>query len=117
MQKELQNLKVWKEGMGLVTQVYEITKDFPKDEIYGLTQQIRRAAVSVPANISEGKGRNSKKEYLQFLFIAKGSLYELMTLVQVAENLKYLKVSQAQIIQDRLSQLAAMLIGLIQTFL
>lgn len=115
MQYHLENLKVWKESMNLVLEVYKVTKNLPKDEQYGLTQQIRRAAVSVPANIAEGKGRNHKKEYLQFLFMAKGSLYELMTLIQLSWDLGYLNKVQSDDLFKSLSEVTAMLTGLIQT--
>ena len=115
MQHELENLKVWKQSMELVLTVYKLTREFPKEELYGITNQIRRAAVSVPANIAEGKGRNHKKEYVQFLFLAKGSLYELITLIQLVQGLEYLNKAQSEDLQTQLSQLTAMLTGLIRT--
>jgi four helix bundle protein len=79
-----EKLEVWKGSMLLARDVYAVTKGFPKEELYGLTSQIRRAAISVPANIAEGMGRQYKKDTIQFLFIARGSLYELKTLLQFA---------------------------------
>jgi four helix bundle protein len=79
----------WQKSMQLVTEIYATTKAFPRDEIYGLSNQLRRAAVSVPSNIAEGKGRYSKKEYVQFLFRARGSLLEVETQLQIARNLDY----------------------------
>ncbi|MFS0519597.1 four helix bundle protein [Nostoc sp. UIC 10607] len=73
------DLKVWQEGMNLVETCYRVTKIFPKEETYGMTSQIRRAAVSIPANIAEGYGRKTRGEYIQFLYIAQGSLKELET--------------------------------------
>ena len=73
------DLKVWQEGMNLVETCYRVTKTFPKEETYGMTSQIRRAAVSIPANIAEGYGRKTRGEYIQFLYIAQGSLKELET--------------------------------------
>jgi four helix bundle protein len=83
------DLEVWKVSMRLAKEVYQATDSMPKHEIYGLTSQIRRACVSVPANIAEGYGRNHRKEYLQFLGIANGSLKELETLLLLAHDLNY----------------------------
>jgi four helix bundle protein len=91
MIKDYKDLDVWKKSIDLVKQVYLVTKDFPKEEIYGLTNQIRRAAVSVASNIAEGKGRYSKKEYTQFLHIALGSVAELETQIIIAKELSYIK--------------------------
>ncbi|WP_341529975.1 four helix bundle protein [Nostoc sp. UHCC 0302] len=73
------DLKVWQEAMSLAESCYKVTKLFPREEIYGMTSQIRRAAVSIPANIAEGYGRRTRGEYIQFLYIAQGSLKELET--------------------------------------
>ena len=75
--KTYRDLVVWQKSMVLVTEVYEISKKFPKEELYGLTSQIRRCAISLPSNIAEGYGRNSTNDYIHFLRIASGSLYEL----------------------------------------
>ncbi|MEW6679300.1 MAG: four helix bundle protein [Pseudomonadota bacterium] len=83
-------LDAWKEAMALVKMVYTVTQSFPKDELYGLTNQMRRAAVSVPSNIAEGAARNSKKEFVQFLSIARGSLSELETQLLISADLGYL---------------------------
>ena len=115
MQYQLENLKVWQVSMRFVTKIYEITKEFPKEEQYGLTGQMRWAAVSIPANIAEGKGRGHQKEYLQFLYVAKGSALELMTLICVAKNLKYLSNALAEAFLEDLSEITAMLSGLIKT--
>ena len=77
--KSYQDLTVWQRAMDLVEGVYRVTKDWPKDEQYGLTNQVRRAVVSVPANIAEGQGRTSDREFARFLAIAHGSLYEVET--------------------------------------
>lgn len=84
------DLIAWQKAMALVTDVYASTAAFPRQEIYGLTNQLRRAAVSVPSNIAEGKGRLSKREYVQFLSRARGSLLELDTQLHIARNLGYL---------------------------
>jgi len=84
------DLIVWQKAMALTKQVYLLTKSFPRDEIYGLTSQIRRCAVSIPSNIAEGRGRNSDKEFIRFLNIALGSLYELQTQLELALSFNYL---------------------------
>jgi len=96
MNKEVRNhkdLEVWKKSMDLVSNIYKITESFPNKELYGLTNQIRRAAVSIPSNIAEGAARSSKKEFIQFLFIALGSLSELETQIIIANRLEYLNNS------------------------
>jgi len=75
--KTYRDLLVWQKAMTLVTEVYRKTKTFPREEVYGLTSQVRRSAVSIPSNIAEGYGRNSTSDYIRFLQIASGSLYEL----------------------------------------
>ncbi len=84
------DLIVWQKAMALAKQVYLITKTFPKDEIYGLTSQIRRCSVSVPSNIAEGRGRGSDKEFIRFLNIALGSVYELQTQLELALSFNYI---------------------------
>ena len=85
------DLRVWQRAMDLVEEIYKITALFPKDELYALTNQMRRAAVSVPSNIAEGAARNGSKEFLYFLSIARGSLSELETQLQIAVRLGYMK--------------------------
>jgi len=85
------DLEVWKRSMTLVTTLYKVTQVFPKEEIYGLTNQMRRAAVSVPSNIAEGAARASVKEFIQFLHIALGSLSELETQIMIAGNLGFIE--------------------------
>ena|SRR6478735_2413630 len=91
MQKAYTTLEVWQKSRELVTLIYQLTGSFPKEEMFGLTSQIRRSAVSIPSNIAEGCGRNTSKDTLQFLFIARGSLYELETQLYLALDLKYLE--------------------------
>ena len=88
--KSYRDLIVWQKSMKLVTQIYLITKRFPKEELYGLTPQIRRSCVSIPSNIAEGYGRNSTNDYVRFLQIASVSLYELQTELEIFLNLVYL---------------------------
>jgi four helix bundle protein len=89
--KTHKDLDIWKMGIELVEEVYKITAEFPKEEIYGLTNQMRRASVSIPSNISEGAARSSKKEFIKFLYVALSSLAELETQVLISEKLGYLK--------------------------
>ncbi len=84
------NLIAWQKAKALVIEIYKSTRNFPKDEQYGLTSQMRRAAISVPSNIAEGRGRHSRKELLQFLYQARGSLLELENQVDIARYLGYL---------------------------
>jgi len=84
------DLDVWKLGIDLVVEIYQITARFPNDELFGLVSQMRRAAVSIPSNIAEGSGRRNTKEFIQFLYIAKGSLLELETHIEIAWRLSYI---------------------------
>ena len=104
------NMEVWKSSMDLVLKVYELTNDFPKDELYGLTSQIRRCAVSIPSNIAEGCGRFSDKETYRFISIALGSVAELETQLIIAERLKY--INNPNEIYVLLKRVNALLIGL-----
>jgi len=109
------DLDVWKKSIDMVTTIYKLTSHFPKEELYGLTNQMRRAAVSVPSNIAEGAGRNSSKELLMFLSYAKGSLSELETQLIIAHNLGYLNQEQKQDIDEIFSNLFKMLSKFTQT--
>jgi len=91
MIKSFKDLFIWQKSMVLVTSIYTITKGFPPSEIYGLTSQLRRSAVSIPSNIAEGYGRNSTNDYKRFLQMAVGSLYELQTQIEIAFNLQYIQ--------------------------
>jgi four helix bundle protein len=84
------DLIAWQKAMALVTEVYRVSDDFPRREMYGLTRQLRDAAVSVPSNIAEGKGRQTKKDDAQFLYRARASLYETQTQLEIAKNLHFL---------------------------
>jgi len=85
------NLKVWEASMNLAEAVYTLTKIFPDDEKFGLVSQVKRSAVSIPSNIAEGKGRSSDKEFKQFLYIARGSLFELRTQLELARRLGFVE--------------------------
>lgn len=92
--KSYQELLVWQKGMLIVKTIYELTSQFPKEEIYGLTAQMRRSAVSIPSNIAEGRSRSTRKDFIQFLKIASGSLAELETQVLIAQEIGFLKNEQ-----------------------
>ena len=99
--------------MEFVTLIYRISKKFPKEEIFGLTNQLRRAAVSIPSNIAEGSARNSDKELLQYLFIARASAVEIETQMIIAENLDYLTNDDKPVIRE-LKEIILMLTSLIK---
>src|SRR3989304_7628202 len=103
------DLKVWQLGMELAEEVYHLSQQFPKHEIYGLGSQIQRAAVSVPANIAEGHAIGSTKEFLRYLAIAQGSLAELETHLLLAERVKYGNPTQIRSILDQCAEEAKML--------
>ena len=105
--KSFKDLVVWQKSYKLVLEIYKVTKGFPKTEIYGLSQQMRRASVSIPSNIAEGYGRKHKAEYEQFLSIAYGSLLEVETQYLLAVDLRY--VSKCEIIETLLKEVGAML--------
>ena len=108
-------LIAWQRGYELVLSVYKATRKFPREELYGLTSQLQRAAVSVPANISEGYERNHRKEYIQFLHISKGSLGEMETLLMLARDLGYLEDGTYEDIDSQRSEVARLLQGLISS--
>ncbi len=88
--KTYTELFVWQKSMELVTAIYKQTQNFPKEEIYGLTSQIRRCAVSIPSNIAEGFGRKSQQDFIRFLKISMGSLFELQTQLRISKNIGFL---------------------------
>ncbi|MHC4744871.1 MAG: four helix bundle protein [Planctomycetota bacterium] len=89
--KTHKDLEIWQRGIALVEEIYRVTKSFPKEEVYCLTSQLRRSAVSYPSNIAEGAARSSRKEYVQFLYFSLGSLSEVETQLMIAGRLGYLK--------------------------
>lgn len=107
-----ENLEVWKRSVDFVVSVYESTKNFPSDERFGLTSQIRRAAVSIPANIAEGAARKTNKEFLQFLSIAQGSSSELETEILIAKKLSFLNENQYNLLKEEIENISRMMIGL-----
>lgn len=107
-----QDLIAWRKATHLTLEIYRCTRTFPKDELYGLTSQMRRAAVSVASNIAEGKGRYSPKEFVQFLYRARGSLLELQTQLFIARELNYLEALASRRIKDDADELGRILNGL-----
>jgi four helix bundle protein len=106
------DLDVWKKSMALVLDVYKNTQNFPSHELYGLTSQIRRSALSIPSNIAEGAARRNKKEFIQFLYIALGSASELHTQLIIGKNLNYFQNETK--VEDQLTRIQKMLYGLIK---
>ena len=106
-------LKAWQEAMELVKEIYRVTRDFPKEEIYGLVSQMRRAAVSIPSNIGEGAARGGDREFIQFLIIARGSLSELETQLLISKDLGYMR--DVPDIQERIDRLFALIGGLLRS--
>jgi four helix bundle protein len=107
----------WRKATDLALEIYRATQKFPKDELYGLTSQMRRAAVSVASNIAEGKGRDSRKEFAQFLYRARGSLLELETQLFIARELHCLEPLVFRRMEDRTKELGRILNGLINSVL
>ena len=108
-------LLVWKEAHELALMVYKVTRNFPKDELFGLTSQLRRAAVSVAANIAEGQARSSRKEFLQFLFIANGSLVETVYYFDLVRDLGYITKKECADLQEKRRVVGNLLHGLIRS--
>lgn len=108
------DLRIWQEAIHLALTVYRATLSFPKHELYGLTSQMRRAAVSIPSNIAKGKGRGSDGDFGRFLFQARGSLLELQTQIVIARGLEYLSQEQTTSLTDETDALGRGLNGLIQ---
>jgi four helix bundle protein len=114
MYADTNKLIVWQKAHELVLKTYEITKDFPKDEQFGLTSQIRRAAVSIPSNIVEGKARGSKVEYKRFLIIARGSLEEVKYQLFLAKDLNYIDEERYKDVLNLAMETGKLLAGLIK---
>jgi len=110
------DLKAWQQAMSMVQEVYRLTQAFPRDETYGLTIQLRKAAVSIASNIAEGKGRSSDKELLHFLSNAKGSLFEMETQIMIADGLGYLSRSQSDQLLSQSAEVGRLLNGLMKAF-
>jgi four helix bundle protein len=107
--KTFRDLLIWQKAMALVTNCYTLSADFPNDEQFGLTSQIRRCSISIPSNISEGFGRGSNKDYYRFLTISLGSLFEFQTQIEIAYNLKYISLDKFNKLYEDSRELERML--------
>ena len=111
--QSFRDLIVWQKSMRLVTEIYKTTRSFPSEELYALTIQLRRCAISIPSNIAEGYGRNSTLDYKRFLQIAVGSMFELQTQIEIAANLKYLSSELLGNLSNAAKEIELMLLSLI----
>lgn len=112
--KNFRDLKIWNLGIEIVADVYNLSKKFPKEEIYGLTSQMRRSAISIPSNIAEGFARNHNKEYKQFLYISLGSCAELETQIEAAFMLNYINKDLKEILLEKTNHLSRMTMNLVK---
>ena len=112
--KNFQDLRIWQKGIEVVKDIYILTKKFPKEELYALTSQMRRSAVSIPSNIAEGFRRYHNKEYRQFLYIALGSCAELETQIIIAQELNYIDNNYKTEVIEKIKYICKMMIKLIQ---
>ena len=110
--KNFKNLKVWQKGIDLVVETYTKTERFPKEELFGLTSQIKRSAISIPSNIAEGSGRGTDKDFNRFLDVALGSSFELETQLIIANRLKFLQDDDFSSLSNQLDEEQKMIIGL-----
>jgi four helix bundle protein len=108
------DLLIWQKSMTLVTNVYQLTNSFPKDELFTLTSQIRRSSISIPSNIAEGYGRDGNKDFLKFLNISIASLFEMQTQLEIAYNLKYINENPFNKILEETRELERMLSSFIK---
>lgn len=112
--RDFTKIVAWQKADDLTVEIYRATKNFPKDELYALTNQLRRAAYSVPANIVEGASRNSQKDYLHFLYIARGSLNETRYFIHLARRLEYLDLAAHRSLAAQADEVSRTLTGLIK---
>ena len=112
--KSHKDLKVWQRSLEFVTVIYTLTNNFPQSEKFGLTNQIRRSAVSIPSNIAEGSARNHDKEFIQFLYIALSSASELDTQIRISVNLEFLNKEKSKELLEELDSISKMIQGLIR---
>jgi len=114
---DFRELKVWQKSMDLTIEVYSLVKSLPREELYGLSDQMRRAAVSIPSNIAEGEGRNSEKDFVRFLAQARGSLWELSTQLDICERLNYLDKQQTAVAHGMIIEIGKMINALSSSIL
>lgn len=113
--QSFRDLEVWQQGMRLVESVYAVTRSFPTAELYGLSSQMRRCAVSIPSNIAEGRGRKGTREFMNFLGIAYGSLCELQTQLELSQRLQFIKTDDHSKTQSQADEVGRMINGLINS--
>lgn len=111
--KTYKDLLVWQKAILFVTQIYKVVKVFPQEELYGLTSQLKRSAVSIPSNIAEGYGRKSTKDYIRFLQIAMGSIFEIQTQLEISKNLEFVSESSFKELYENSREIERMLSSLI----
>lgn len=111
--RDYKDLIVWQKAMDLTVEVYALVKRLPKEELFALSDQMRRAVISIPSNIAEGEGRNSDKELIKFLLIARGSLWELSTQIEICERLGYLEQYETTVATDLITEISKMLNALL----
>jgi four helix bundle protein len=112
---DFRQLLVWQKAMDLTIEIYSLVKNLPKEETYALSDQMRRAAVSIPSNIAEGRGRNSEKDFVRFLAQSRGSLWELSTQIEICERLQYLNQSQTVTANALITEISKMIKALSET--
>ena len=112
--KSFKDLRIWQKGIEIVSDIYILTKNFPKEELFSLTSQLRRSAISIPSNIAEGFKRFHNKEYKQFLFITLGSCAELETQIIIAKELKYINENEETKLVEKLDHICRMTSSLIK---
>jgi four helix bundle protein len=113
--KPHKRLDVWNKAIDLTVDIYKLSETFPRTELYGLTSQMRRASISVPSNLAEGAGRQTKKEFVNFLHMAQGSLSELDTQLVISSRLEYISMENYQEIENKIETITKMLTGLIKS--
>ncbi|MEO8535388.1 MAG: four helix bundle protein [Flavobacterium sp.] len=106
-------LLIWQKSMSLITKIYISTNNFPKEEVFGLTSQIRRSSISIPSNIAEGFGRGTNKDFLRFLTISIGSLFEMQTQLEIAKNIAYLNENEFNNLYEDSREVERMLVSFI----
>jgi len=114
MIKTYRDLIVWQKSMQLVSDIYRITKNFPKNEVFSLSSQLRRSAISIPSNIAEGFGRNTQKEFIRFLYISIGSLFEVQTQIDISLDQKYIVNDTYKDIFEKSREIERMICSLIR---
>ena len=117
MKHNFKNMSIWKKSIDLAVDIYEETEDFPKSEEFGLKSQLRRCAVSVPSNISEGSSRTSNKDFNRFLEISQGSLYEMQRQVIISARRNFIKENSSDILENQVTELQKMISGFQKTLI